>query len=135
MSGYSGRPLHRKLGLKDGMRVQVLNTPSDYRRLVGPDAPAFELLDGPENDLDMVHLFTDARGELQAIVPDAVTKIRPAGMIWISWPKKSSGVETDVTEDVLREVCLPLGLVDVKVCAVDSTWSALRFVIRKENRQ
>ena len=84
--------------------------------------------------VDLWHIFSRSRTELSRLLPTAMKQIRPAGMIWVSWPKKSSGVKTDLTEDVIREIALPLGLVDVKVCAIDDTWSGLKLVIRVKNR-
>lgn len=141
MAGYSGRPLAAKLGIEAGFTVLVRNPPEDYRGLLEglPDGVtiADETSDGP-GDLEvveMVHLFTRSREELAEALPELVPRIRQDGMIWVSWPKKASGVATDVDGNVIRELAFPLGLVDVKVCAVDETWSGLKLVIRKENRR
>lgn len=130
-SGYSGTPLGKKLGVKDG---QV------SWRLAMPDSVAAEieatprLLDAPAPGLEMAHVFTTRRAELEAVLRRLRTLIDPAGMVWVSWPKKASKVDTDISEDVIRTVALPMGFVDVKVCAVDAVWSGLKLVIRKELR-
>ena len=130
-AGYSGTPLARKLGVKDGQRSWRLAMPDSVA--AGIDATPL-LLDQPETGLEMAHVFTTRRAELEAELGRLRTLIDPAGMVWVSWPKKASKVETDITEDVIRAVALPLGFVDVKVCAVDAVWSGLKLVIRKELR-
>lgn len=133
-AGYSGTPLVRKLGIKPGFRLRVISPPQDNGELV-PGLP--EDLAWPEDEaigLDLIHFFTKERSELEQALPPMMAAIAPQGMIWVSWPKKASRVKTDVTEDTVRELALPLGLVDVKVCAVDATWSGLKLVIRKERR-
>ncbi|MGB3179559.1 MAG: DUF3052 family protein [Albidovulum sp.] len=134
--GYSGTPLVKKLGLKAGMRIAVLSDESlaDYRALLGSDAPDLTLQTTLSTGIDAVHIFTASRADLSDLLPRAMAAIPPNGMIWVSWPKKASKVPSDVTEDTVRELCLPLGLVDVKVCAVDAVWSGLKLVIRKELR-
>jgi hypothetical protein len=132
-AGYSGTPLYRKLGIKSGMRLTVLGAPEDYWDLM-PDLPEVQLTDPTDRQLDLVHAFVTTRAQLRDAVRRYKNQIVPNGTIWISWPKKSSGVTTDITEDVVREEALPLGLVDVKVCAVDHVWSGLKLVLRKENR-
>jgi hypothetical protein len=135
MAGYSGTPLPQKLGIKTGLTVVTINAPAKYRRLLGkiPDGVAFSnRLDSSSN---FVHLFTRRRSELQKKLSILRDKISENGTVWVSWPKKSSGISTDVTEDVIREIALPLGFVDVKVCAVDETWSGLKLMIRRENRK
>jgi hypothetical protein len=132
--GYSGNPLVEKLGLKEGFQIAVLNPPDRYWDLVHP-LPEGVTQAGPRaKGLDFVHVFVERRSELVKSLPRLQTRIKPDGMIWVSWPKKASGVPTDLTEDVIRELALPRGLVDVKVCAVDETWSGLKLVIRKELR-
>ncbi len=133
MAGYSGRPLHAKLELKPGHRVALVADRDfdSYRNQLGPDAPEITLTDALSAGVDAVHVFTASRTHLEAFLPDAMTQIARDGMIWVSWPKKASKVASDVTEDVIREIALPLGLVDVKVGAVDATWSGLKLVIRK----
>ena len=134
MAGYSGTPLVKKLGLKTGHRVRTLGEPADYLDLVDPLPPGIVVSGRISADIDVVHFFTKSAAELEDRLPRLMGMIRQDGMIWVSWPKKSSGVVTDVTEDTVREHALPLGLVDVKVCAVDETWSGLKLVIRKELR-
>ncbi len=133
-AGYSGTPLAKKLGYKPSFRVYLDNAPDDYAELVAPLPDYVQILDKPVADLDMIHLFTDSAKHLAAKLKRYLKKIKPAGVIWVSWPKKASKRPTDITEDVIRELALPLGLVDIKVCAVDDVWSALKLVIRVENR-
>ncbi len=132
--GYSGKPLVEKLGIEEGMRVAVLNAPDGYDEFVGtlPDGVRVEpeLVGLP----DLVHLFVLERAELAATLEALRQRIDGATPVWVSWPKKSSKVATTVTEDVVREVALPLGFVDVKVCAVSEVWSGLKLVVRKELR-
>jgi hypothetical protein len=130
-AGYSGTPLARKLGYKPGLRVLLDNAPDHYRAIVDPLPDSVEFVD---NDLDLVHLFTASRKELAAKLKRYVKKIKPTGMIWVSWPKKASKAPTDITEDVIRAVIENTVLVDVKVCAVDDVWSGLKLVIRMEHR-
>ncbi len=133
-SGYSGTPLPRKLGFKAGTRAALVSAPAHFAALLGelPDGVLVRSrLRGP---LDLVVCFVTARRELERRLPALRRALDPAGMLWIAWPKRASGVATDVTEDVVREVALPTGLVDTKVCAIDATWSGLRLVIRKELR-
>lgn len=134
-AGYSGTPLVKKLGIKPGFRVLIKNAPDDYRDMIAPVPEAAHVSSRLRPLVDMVHFFSRSRGELAERLPVYVQSIEQAGMIWVSWPKKASRVPTDITEDVIREVALPLGLVDVKVCAVDEVWSGLKLVIRKENRR
>ena len=133
--GYSGKALAQKLGIKPWARVKTRNAPVNYPQLLGPlphDALVSARIRKP---IDFVHLFAIARAQLIAELKRALTDIEQDGAVWVSWPKKSSGVRTDITEDVIRDVALPMGLVDVKVCAVDETWSGLKLVIRKSNRK
>lgn len=139
-AGYSGTPLPRKLGLKDGQAAAFVGLPETLDDLAAAAAfasverrDAWTGFDGPAR-LDLIHAFTTKRADLEAGLPGMMAALKPAGMIWVSWPKKAAKVGTDVTEDVVRAVALPLGLVDVKVCAVDATWAGLKLVIRKENR-
>ena len=134
MSGYSGTPLARKLGIKPGFRVRVRNAPADYEALLAPLPDDVRISTRIRSDVDVWHLFTTSRRDLVRQLPSCLEHIRQNGMIWVSWPKKASGVATDVREDTVRAAALPLGLVDVKVCAVDDVWSGLKLVIRKENR-
>ena len=134
MSGYSGTPLVKKLGIKQGFKIFIKNAPQNYPDLIAPIPPNVEIISDLSPNLDLIHFFSKSRFELSASIEDYSTFIKQDGMIWISWPKKSSKVPTDITEDIIREIILPLGLVDVKVCAVDEVWSGLKVVIRKENR-
>ena len=131
MAGYSGTPLATKLGIRTGSTVAVINPPDHFHDLL-PDIKVRRQVRGP---LDMVLLFTDRRAELSRRIEQLGGAIFPGGAIWIAWPKKASKVPTDITEDTVREVALPLGLVDTKVCAIDDTWSGLKLVWRKENRR
>lgn len=134
IAGYSGTPLAKRLGIKPGCRLWARNAPADYKKLLAPLPEDVTITTRSRKDLDLVHLFTKSRRELAAALPAMMKSLRKDGAIWVSWPKKASKVETDVTEDVIREATLPLGLVDVKVCAVDETWSGLKLVIRLKNR-
>ena len=133
-AGYSGTPLARKLSLKDGMSVWWEGMPDSVRDEIAAEGLALELLHEPEAPIDAAHIFVTERADLEAKLRQLMPLLDPAGMIWVSWPKKASNVPTDITEDVIREVCLPMGLVDVKVCAVDATWSGLKLVVRRQNR-
>ena len=132
--GYSGTPLARKLGIGEGARMLVVDAPEDYEDLVAPLPPGVTRAARLDAKTDVVHLFTRSKTQLAKALADYRARMRPACAIWVSWPKKSSGVATDITEDTIREVALPMGLVDVKVCAVDETWSGLKLVVRKELR-
>ena len=133
-AGYSGTPLVKKLGLRPGQRIRLINPPDDYAATLDPMPDGIVIAPSTRGRLDVVHLFTASRAELERRIPALRKAIDPDGMIWVSWPKKSSGVVSDVTEDVIRAIALPTGLVDVKVCAVDATWSGLKLVIRRELR-
>jgi hypothetical protein len=132
--GYSGTALAKKLGIKEGSRVFVVDAPKDYAKLVEPLPPDVQLVPRLDAQTDMVHIFARERKRLRGALASALGKLQPAGTIWVSWPKKASKVPTDVTEDTIRELALPLGLVDIKVCAVDEVWSGLKLVLRKGNR-
>ncbi len=133
--GYSGKALGQKLGIKSWSRVKTRNAPADYLQLLGDLPKDVQVSPRIRRPVDVVHLFAIARAQLVAELKRALGEIEQDGAVWVSWPKKSSGVPTDITEDVIREVALPMGLVDVKVCAVDETWSGLKLVIRKANRK
>ena len=135
MAGYSGTPLAKKLGFRAGHRVRTSNAPADYLALVSPRPDDVVISAALRKDIDIWHFFAKAEVALKKALPAMRSAIRQDGMIWISWPKKASQVPTDMTEDVVRRHALPLGLVDVKVCAVDDVWSGLKLVIRKELRQ
>jgi hypothetical protein len=128
-AGYSGTPLARKLGFKEGMRVVFVGAPAGFA-VEGIDAPAARLARGT----DLVVFFTKQRRELERRLDGLRRAVEPDGMLWVAWPKRASGVDTDMTEDVVREVALPSGLVDTKVCAIDAVWSGLRLVVRRELR-
>jgi hypothetical protein len=132
--GYSGTPLARKLGIVAGSRVVVLAAPDGYRDWLAPLPPDVAFEPKLSAATALVHLFVDRRAVLQAELERLRTRIAPAAAVWVSWPKKASGVATDITEDTIRTVALPLGFVDVKVCAVSAVWSGLKLVIRKELR-
>lgn len=135
MAGYSGTPLAKKLGIKAGMVVQTVNAPENYAALVDPLPDNVTIGSARGKELDLIHVFSTTRSELGRALGNYLGKIKQNGAIWVSWPKKSSGIASEITEDTVREVALPLGLVDIKVCAVDDVWSGLKLVIRKENRK
>lgn len=133
-SGYSGTPLAKKLSLKDGMRVWRSGMPQSVSDEIAAKGLKVQLLDAPDTPIDAAHIFVTERADLETKLHQLMRLLTPSGFIWVSWPKKASKLPTDVTEDVIREICLPIGLVDVKVCAVDETWSGLKLMIRKEHR-
>ena len=133
MPGYSGTPLPKKLGIKAGLRVHLLEAPSEVRDELR-QALAECTVSPQRNALDFVMLFTKSRAKLRKEFSAMAKLLAPAGMLWVSWPKKSSGVVTDVDENVVREIGLDAGLVDVKVCAVTNVWSGLKFVRRIKDR-
>ncbi len=133
-AGYSGTPLPKKLGIKGGQRVAALNAPPDYRELVIPWPEGAVLTTRAEARTDLVHLFVTERAVLAKEARRLRELLAPDAVLWISWPKKAARLPTDITEDVIREVVLPMGWVDVKVCAVDATWSGLKLVVRKALR-
>ena len=130
-AGYSGTPLARKLSLKDGMRVWWEAMPGSVAEEIAAEGVQLEKLQRPEAPIDVAHIFVSSRLDLEARLHRLMPLLGPGGFIWVSWPKKASKVPTDITEDVIRDVCLPMGLVDVKVCAVDQTWSGLKLMRRK----
>jgi len=134
-AGYSGTPLAKKLGIAENSRVFLSDAPKDYLKLLAPVPKGTQVVKKIDGDTDVVHLFTKEKARLAALLRSSLVKIRPDAAIWVSWPKKSSKVPTDITEDTIRAVALPMGLVDVKVCAVDKVWSGLKLVVRKENRK
>ena len=133
-AGYSGTPLARKLSLKDGMRVWFLDMPDSVRKEIEDYGLTLSEEKLPTPGLHAAHLFVRQRAIMEKHLAILREMIDPAGQVWMSWPKKASGVETDITEDTIREVALPMGFVDIKVCAVDAVWSGLKLVIRKEFR-
>lgn len=132
--GYSGTPLPKKLGILPESRVVIINAPAHYRRLLGELPPNVNFTTLLRPDARFIHLFATERSDLVRELKRCRSKVADDGSIWVSWPKKSSGVQTDITEDTIRDVALPLGLVDTKVCAVDETWSGLKLMVRRENR-
>jgi len=133
VSGYSGTPLAKKLGLAPGMRVLVAGAPGDWRALVDPPAQVTQARAAGKS-VDVFHLFATSRTALADRLARWRRAMRDDAVVWVSWPKRGSGVATDVTENVVRDIALPIGLVDVKVCAVDGTWSGLKLVVRREHR-
>jgi len=133
-AGYSGTPLARKLSLRDGLRTWWEDMPDAVRAEIEGDGLVLNHLSAPVGPIEAAHVFVRERAALEDAVRRLLPLLDPAGFLWISWPKKASGVPTDITEDVIRDVALPTGLVDVKVCAIDATWSGLKLVIRKERR-
>jgi len=134
MAGYSGTPLAKKLGIKEGSRLFLSGAPKNYVQLVAPLPKGVKLSPRIDSETDIVHVFSTERARLRTALRDSLGKLKKDASIWVSWPKKSSKVPTDITEDTIREVALPLGLVDIKVCAVDEVWSGLKLVLRKKNR-
>ena len=132
MAGYSGTPLAKKLGIKPGATVCTLDAPKNYRQLVRERMTLVTRLD---ESADTIHLFATRRAKLGLILQRCVARMRQDAALWVSWPKRSSKVDTDITEDTIRSLALPMGLVDIKVCAVDETWSGLKLVVRRENRK
>lgn len=133
-SGYSGTPLVQKLGIKPGFRIFVAGAPADYESMTGKLPDEVTIVPRLTGAIDMVHLFAANAKGLGDKLKRYRAAIKPDGMVWVSWPKKSSGVPTDLSDVVVRDTALPLGLVDIKVCAVDETWSGLKFVIPKAQR-
>jgi hypothetical protein len=134
MSGYSGTPLVKKLGLRSGARLYLRDAPEHYAQLLGPALRELHRVQHVSRDTDVAHLFATQRSQLQGALADVRRAMRDDAVIWVSWPKKTSGVATDITEGVIRELALPAGLVDIKVCAVDQTWSALKLMLRRSER-
>ena len=133
-AGYSGTPLAKKLGIVEESSVAVVSAPDDFRELLAPIPAGVTFRSSLRGRADVVVFFTTRRAEFARRIESAGRTIFPAGGLWIAWPKRASGVATDMTEDVVRDVALPLGLVDNKVCAIDETWSGLRLVWRRELR-
>jgi hypothetical protein len=133
-SGYSGTPLAQKLSLKPGLRIWWSGMPDSVRAEIEREGLPLELLDTPEPPIDAAHIFVNLREVLESELVRLLPLLARDGFVWVSWPKKAAKVPTDITEDTIRDVALPLGLVDVKVCAVDATWSGLKLVIRKASR-
>lgn len=134
-AGYSGTPLAKKLGIKEGFTMLVLNEPEHYMSLFS-DFPNHVVRQKNLKDesLDFIHVFVKQKSELEKIIPKVKPVLKKTGLLWVSWPKGSSKIETDLKREPIREYLLSIGLVDVKVCAVDADWSGLKFVYRKEDR-
>jgi hypothetical protein len=132
--GYSGTPLHKKLGIKDGFRVSLVDAPPEVTVELKPALQQCEIARDGKLPFNFAMLFTKSRAVLAKEFPKIAKSLAPAGMFWVSWPKKSSGVATDLNENVIREIGLAAGLVDVKVCAVTNVWSGLKFVRRLKDR-
>src|SRR5688572_170394 len=126
-AGYSGTPLARKLGIGDGMRVHVGNAPADYEALLAPLPPGVEFVAFDADAIALFHLFHVQRAALEADLRMLRPRLARGEPVWVSWPKRSARMATDITEDIIRDVALPLGFVDIKVCAVSDTWSALKL--------
>lgn len=131
-TGYSGKPLYLKLGIKETHKVHLINAPEAYEQWL--EMP-FTIPKADQNELvNVIHIFSKEKAALHTYLSESRDRIYQDGMIWVSWPKKASKVPTDITENTVRELAFPLGLVDIKVCSVSSVWSGLKVVIRKENR-
>jgi hypothetical protein len=134
VAGYSGTPLCKKLGIKEAHRVLLLDAPEKYESLLAPLPPGVQFVNQPDLKVDVAHVFAAHRDELAKILNTLRKKLSPEAALWVSWPKKSAKVPTTITEDTIRELALPLGFVDIKVCAVTEVWSGLKLVVRKELR-
>jgi len=132
-SGYSGTPLYKKLGLKEGLSIRLIHAPEHYHSLTGLSRDHQK---APEKagGLDFIHLFTNSREELERLLPELKATLSKQGMIWVSWYKKSSGKPSELSDNAVRDTALAVGLVDVKVCAVDEDWSGLKLVFRRYDR-
>jgi hypothetical protein len=138
-AGYSNTPLFKKLGMKEGFTVKLINAPRNYKELIGDlsEGVVFGAKGRSEEGaggLDLIHFFTNSASELEKVLPVIKQEIKKDGTIWVSWYKKSSGKPTEVTENMVRDTGLAIGLVDVKICAVDEDWSGLKFVFRLKDR-
>lgn len=134
MAGYSSTPLAKKLGIKEQANVVAVDAPKGYRALLEPLPASVRFSSKVDRTADVVHVFSTEKSELSRALAAYRSKLDPRATVWVSWPKKSAKVATDITEDVVREVALPLGFVDVKVCAIDDMWSGLKLVVRKALR-
>ena len=134
MAGYSGTPLAKKLGLESPLKLLCINAPRDYKSWLGDLPKGVSLITEASQPVEAAHVFAADRMFLDATLSKLRNELRQDGFVWVSWPKKSSKVPTDITEDTIREIALPLGFVDIKVCAVSEVWSALKLVIRKSAR-
>lgn len=134
VAGYSGTPLAGKLGIREGFKVFAAGAPANYRELLEPLPASVRFVSKFDRSTNAVHIFTTRRSELSRALTAYRNRLNPEAIVWVSWPKKAAKLDTDITEDVVREVALPLGFVDVKVCAVDEVWSGLKLVVRRELR-
>jgi hypothetical protein len=134
VAGYSGTPLAKKLGIKEQSNVVTVAAPKGYRALLEPLPAAVRFASKADKTTDIVHVFSTNKSEVKSALASYRKKLDPSAAVWVSWPKKSAKVPTDITEDVVREIALPLGFVDIKVCAIDDVWSGLKLVVRKELR-
>ena len=134
-AGYSGTPLAKKLGINEGFVVLGIDAPDNFLELLAPLPDGVEVYSSTRSGVDLVHFFTNSRDDLFRGLTDQRNWIKQNGSIWVSWYKKAAKLPTEITEDTIREAAFPLGLVDVKVCAVDEKWSGLKLVIRVENRR
>ena len=133
-AGYSGTPLAKKLGLKPGDLVCLLDAPAGFSKLLEPLPEGVRFATRFDKAARLVHVFATRKSGLAKVLASCRKRLAPDAGVWVSWPKKASKMETDITENVIRSVALPMGLVDIKVCAVDETWSGLKLVVRKELR-
>jgi len=133
-AGYSGTPLAKKLGFKEGSLVLLVDAPKDYAQLVAPMPAGVQIMSKPGRNIDIAHVFVSRRSTLSKHLNELRKTLNVHATIWVSWPKKAAKVPTDITEDTIREVALPLGFVDIKVCAVTDIWSGLKLVVRRELR-
>jgi hypothetical protein len=133
-AGYSGTPLAAKLGIKAGSTVHLIDAPAGFERLLEPLPHSVRFASRLAPDVDVAHVFATRKAELRAALALHRSTLAPGATVWVSWPKKASGVPTEISEDTVRELALPLGFVDVKVCAIDATWSGLKLVVRKALR-
>jgi hypothetical protein len=134
MAGYSGTPLAKKLGFKEGFRAGFVNPPKGFEKELGNLPNAVEICEILRKPLDIIVLFSDSQQTLKKQFPRVAQKLASNGMLWISWPKRASGIATDLSENIIRDIGLAAGLVDVKVCAVNDIWSGLKFVYRLKDR-
>ena len=134
MAGYSGTPLTKKLGIKEGFQILAISAPEDYRDVLEPLPASVRFVSKANQNTSLFHIFSTKNVQLSKALALCRDKLGPAAAVWVSWPKKSAKVPSEITEDVIREVALPLGFVDVKVCAVDEVWSGLKLVVRKALR-
>ena len=135
MAGYLGTPLVQKLGIKPDARVRFVNAPPDFAATLGTLPLGVEQVGGAAKNLDLAVLFVAETAALTERFPKVAVRLASAGMLWVAWPKKTSGVPTDLNENIVRDIGLAVGLVDTKVCAIDAVWSGLKFVYRLKDRK